>query len=114
MSSKTVQQGLSNPTAPLAPYGLIGEKLSHSWSAAIHEKLGSFPYQLHELSASELKGFLKNQPWQGLNVTIPYKKDACALADSASEDAQAIGAANTLVKDANGFIAADNTDVYGF
>ena len=114
MSSKTVQQGSSNPTAPLAPYGLIGEKLSHSWSAAIHEKLGSFPYQLHELSASELKGFLKNQPWQGLNVTIPYKKDACALADSASEAARATGAANTLVKDVNGFIAADNTDVYGF
>lgn len=114
MSSKTEQQASSNPTAPLAPYGLIGEKLSHSWSAAIHEKLGSFPYQLHELSASELKGFLKEQPWRGLNVTIPYKKDACAFADSASEDAQAIGAANTLVKDANGFIAADNTDVYGF
>lgn len=114
MSSKTVQQGSSNPTAPLAPYGLIGEKLSHSWSAEIHEKLGSFPYQLHELSASELKGFLKDQPWQGLNVTIPYKKDAYALADSVSEDAQAVGAANTLVKDANGFIAADNTDVYGF
>ena len=114
MSSKTVQQGSSNPTAPLAPYGLIGEKLSHSWSATIHEKLGSFPYQLHELSASELKGFLKDQPWQGLNVTIPYKKDAYALADSVSEDAQAVGAANTLVKDVNGFIAADNTDVYGF
>lgn len=114
MSSKTVQQGSSNLTAPLAPYGLIGEKLSHSWSAAIHEKLGSFPYQLHELSASELKGFLKDQPWQGLNVTIPYKKDACALADATSKDAQAIGAANTLVKDTNGFIAADNTDVYGF
>lgn len=114
MSSNSEQQASSNPTAPLAPYGLIGEKLSHSWSAEIHEKLGSFPYQLHELSASELKGFLKDQPWQGLNVTIPYKKDAYALADSASEDAQAIGAANTLVKDANGFIAADNTDVYGF
>ena len=114
MNSKTVQQASSNPTAPLAPYGLIGEKLSHSWSAAIHEKLGSFPYQLHELSSSELKGFLKDQPWQGLNVTIPYKKDACALADTTSEDVQAIGAANTLVKDANGFIAADNTDVYGF
>lgn len=114
MSSNSEQQASSNPTAPLAPYGLIGEKLSHSWSAEIHEKLGSFPYQLHELSASELKGFLKDQPWQGLNVTIPYKKDAYALADSASEDAHAIGAANTLVKDANGFIAADNTDVYGF
>lgn len=114
MSSNSEQQASSNPTVPLAPYGLIGEKLSHSWSAAIHEKLGSFPYQLHELSASELKGFLKDQPWQGLNVTIPFKKDAYALADSASEDAQAIGAANTLVKDINGFIAADNTDVYGF
>ena len=114
MISKTVQQGSSNPTAPLAPYGLIGEKLSHSWSAEIHEKLGSFPYQLHELSASELTGFLKDQPWQGLNVTIPYKKDVYAFADSVSEDAQAVGAANTLVKDVNGFIAADNTDVYGF
>ena len=114
MSSKTEQQASSNPTAPLAPFGLIGEKLSHSWSAEIHEKLGSFPYQLHELSASELKGFLKDQPWRGLNVTIPYKKDACALADATSKDAQAIGAANTLVKDTNGFIAADNTDVYGF
>ena len=114
MSSNSEQQASSNPTVPLAPYGLIGEKLSHSWSAAIHEKLGSFPYQLHELSASELKSFLKDQPWQGLNVTIPFKKDAYALADSASEDAQAIGAANTLVKDINGFIAADNTDVYGF
>lgn len=114
MSSNSEQQASSNPTAPLAPYGLIGEKLSHSWSAEIHEKLGSFPYQLHELSASELKGFLKDQPWRGLNVTIPYKKDACALSDSASENAHAVGAANTLVKDANGFITADNTDVYGF
>ena len=114
MSSKTEQQASSNPTAPFAPFGLIGEKLSHSWSAEIHEKLGSFPYQLHELSASELKDFLKNQSWHGLNVTIPYKKNAYALADSVSEDAQAIGAANTLVKDTNGLITADNTDVYGF
>ena len=114
MSSKTEQQASSNPTAPLAPFGLIGEKLSHSWSAEIHKKLGSFPYQLHELSAPELKDFLKNQSWRGLNVTIPYKKNACALADSVSEDAQAIGAANALIKDVNGLIAADNTDVYGF
>ena len=114
MDYKTMQQTSSNPTAPLAPFGLIGEKLSHSWSAEIHKELGSFPYQLHELSTLELKGFLKNQPWRGLNVTIPYKKDVCVFADSASEDAQAIGAANTLVKDMNGFITADNTDVYGF
>ena len=114
MSFKAEQQISHNSTAPLAPFGLIGEKLSHSWSAEIHEKLGSFPYQLHELSTSELKAFLKDQPWRGLNVTIPYKKEACALADSASKDARAIGAANTLVKDENGYITADNTDVYGF
>lgn len=114
MSFKTAQQTSSNSTAPLAPFGLIGEKLSHSWSTEIHKKLGSFPYQLHELSTLELKEFLKNQPWQGLNVTIPYKKDAFGFADSTSRDAQAIGAANTLAKDVRGFISADNTDVYGF
>ena len=114
MSSKTEQQASSNPTSSLAPFGLIGEKLSHSWSAEIHEKLDSFPYQLHELSAAELKSFVKEQPWHGLNVTIPYKKDACALADKVSDDAHAIGAANTLVKVTNGLIAADNTDVFGF
>lgn len=114
MSFKTAQQDSSNPTTPLAPFGLIGEKLSHSWSTEIHKKLGSFPYQLHELSTFELKEFLKNQPWQGLNVTIPYKKNAFILADSTSRDAQAIRAANTLVKDVHGFISADNTDVYGF
>lgn len=114
MSFKTAQQTSSSSKAPLAPFGLIGEKLSHSWSTEIHKKLGSFPYQLHELSALELKGFLKNQPWQGLNVTIPYKKDVLVFADSTSRDAQAIGAANTLVKDVRGFISADNTDVYGF
>ena len=83
MSFKAEQQISHNSTTPLAPFGLIGEKLSHSWSAEIHEKLGSFPYHLHELSALELKAFLRNQPWKGLNVTIPYKKEACALADSA-------------------------------
>ena len=50
----------------------------------------------------------------GLERYYSLQKDACALAESVSEDAQAIGAANTLVKDTNGFIAADNTDVYGF
>ena len=40
MSFKAEQQISHNSTTPLAPFGLIGEKLSHSWSAEIHEKLG--------------------------------------------------------------------------
>ncbi len=49
----------------------------------------------------------------GANVTIPHKQAALALADSASEAARAIGAANTLTFAADGAIAADNTDAPG-
>lgn len=48
----------------------------------------------------------------GLNVTIPHKEAALALADEASPAAAAIGAANTLVF-ADGGIRADNTDAAG-
>ena len=98
----------------VAPFGLIGEKLSHSWSATIHEKLGSAPYQLHELAPYQLENFLSKTQWKGLNVTIPYKKDAYVLADFASKEANAVKAANTLVKDSSGKVYADNTDIFGF
>lgn len=56
--------------------------------------------------ALERAGFL------GVNVTIPHKEAALALADTASDTARAVGAANTLTF-AAGRIAADNTDVQG-
>ncbi len=49
----------------------------------------------------------------GANVTIPHKQAALALADSASESARAIGAANTLTFSAGGAIEAENTDAPG-
>jgi shikimate dehydrogenase len=49
----------------------------------------------------------------GANVTIPHKLRALEVADSATEVARAVGAANTLVFD-GGTIHADNTDVQGF
>jgi shikimate dehydrogenase len=49
----------------------------------------------------------------GANVTIPHKQAALALADSASDAARAIGAANTLSFAADGAIAAENTDAPG-
>jgi len=52
--------------------------------------------------------------FRGLNVTLPHKPVALAIADSASEAATAIGAANTLIFDADGSIRADNTDGFGF
>jgi shikimate dehydrogenase len=51
--------------------------------------------------------------FRGVNVTIPHKEAALALADEASEAAREIGAANTLTF-AGGRILADNTDAPGF
>jgi shikimate dehydrogenase len=51
--------------------------------------------------------------FRGVNVTIPHKHAALALADRASEAARAIGAANTLSFEADGAIAAENTDAPG-
>lgn len=52
--------------------------------------------------------------FRGTNVTIPHKEAALALADDISDEAAAIGAANTLTFRQDGSIHADNTDGYGF
>lgn len=97
-----------------APFGLVGRRLGHSWSPQIHEMLGSAPYELHELEPEELAPFLRDGDWRGLNVTIPYKREAAALADVRSPAVEALGAANTLVRDEGVGIVAENTDVLGF
>jgi shikimate dehydrogenase len=51
--------------------------------------------------------------FRGVNVTIPHKEAALQLADTASEAAREIGAANTLTFEPDGAIAADNTDAPG-
>ncbi len=50
----------------------------------------------------------------GINVTIPHKEAVLALADSVTDRAALIGAANTLIFRPDGKIHADNTDGYGF
>nr|WP_083551510.1 shikimate kinase [Olsenella timonensis] len=97
-----------------APFGLVGRRLGHSWSPHIHERLGSAPYRLVELEPDEVEPFVRGGAWRGLNVTIPYKTDAARLADVRSPAVEALGAANTLVRDANGRVVAENTDVLGF
>ena len=49
-------------------YGLIGEHLSHSFSAIIHNKIGSYSYKLKELSQEELPLFLKEKAFAGLRM----------------------------------------------
>ena len=48
--------------------------------------------------------------FRGVNVTIPHKEAALAVADDATDAARAIGAANTLTFERDGAIVAANTD----
>ncbi|MDJ1121387.1 shikimate kinase [Olsenella sp. YH-ols2217] len=97
-----------------APFGLLGHPLGHSWSPAIHALLGSAPYALHDIPEDEVPAFVSQGTWQGLNVTIPYKRLAAQLADLRSPAVEESGAANTLVRLADGRVLAENTDVWGF
>ena len=76
--------------------GLLGRKLGHSYSPQIHHELASYEYKLYEKEPEELESFLKSGTFDGLNVTIPYKKDVIPLCDEISPLAEAIGAVNTL------------------
>lgn len=102
------------PEGEQARYGLLGRTLGHSWSPQIHGRLGSAPYALFEREPDQVEDFIRHGAWRGLNVTIPYKRDAARLADVRSERVERTGAANTLVRQADGRILAENTDVLGF
>jgi len=90
--------------------GLIGKKLSHSFSKEIHEKLDQQEYNLIELS--ELDSFFQEKPFTAINVTIPYKSAVIPFLDTVSESAKEINAVNTIVNE-NGKLHGYNTDVDG-
>lgn len=93
--------------------GLLGEKLGHSFSPQIHGCLADYSYTLFEKSPEEAEAFLRSGNFDGINVTIPYKKLAFSLCDEVSEVASKIGSVNTVVKHGNK-IKGYNTDYYGF
>ncbi len=94
-------------------YGLVGRTLSHSYSVPIHRELGNEDYRLIELEPEQLGAFLRRGDIGGLNVTIPYKKDAMAYCDALDQTALAVGCVNTVVRRADGLLAGSNTDAYG-
>lgn len=94
--------------------GLIGEKLGHSFSPAIHTKLGTPDYSLFELKPEELETFLERVEFDGLNVTIPYKKAVIPYCAELTEQAKRIGSVNTIIRRADGTLLGHNTDYDGF
>lgn len=102
-------------------YGLIGEKLSHSFSPILHDIIFKKcnlegKYGLYEVEKLKLKDTiekLRQSKIRGFNVTIPYKVEVIKYIDEISPEAKLMGAVNTLdFKD--GKIIGYNTDYYGF
>ena len=102
--------------------GVIGQPIAHSRSPHLHghwlKRYGiSGHYIPMEVAQSDLKSVLETLPkmgFQGVNVTLPHKEAVLELADSVTDRAALIGAANTLTFTADGRIQADNTDGVGF
>ncbi|WP_299705182.1 shikimate dehydrogenase [uncultured Pontibacter sp.] len=102
-------------------FGLIGEKLGHSFSKRYfsekfeQEGITDAVYELYELSKiTEFPALLAQEPeLVGLNVTVPYKEAVIPYLDELDESAAKIGAVNTI-KIADGKLKGYNTDFIGF
>lgn len=99
--------------------GVVGHPVAHSLSPAMHRRayaeLGlDWTYEAVDVEPGGLAAFVDglDPAWRGLSVTAPHKRDALALADSATEVARRAGGANTLVLHGDR-VTADNTDVPG-
>ncbi len=93
-------------------YGLIGEKLGHSFSKEIHELIGGYDYELKEIKKNEIDEFLLERHFTAINVTIPYKETVIPYLDYISPNAALIGAVNTVVN-RDGKLYGYNTDFDG-
>lgn len=94
-------------------YGLIGEKLGHSFSKPIHEKLADYTYNICPLSREDFIDFMEKKEFKAINVTIPYKRDVIPYLASIDNHAKSIGAVNTIVNK-DGSLHGYNTDYFGF
>ncbi len=94
-------------------YGLIGRKLSHSYSRLIHEKIWIDNYNLWELDPEELEDFFRYGEWDGINVTIPYKQTVMPYLDELDMPSRLIGCVNAVLRQ-KGKLFGYNTDYFGF
>lgn len=101
--------------------GVVGRPVRHSLSPLIHNAWIAAAgldavYVPFELAADAFAAFvtgLRRGSLAGLNVTIPFKVEALALADAADEAARTAGAANLLLFRPDGEVEARNTDGIG-
>lgn len=102
-------------------YAVMGNPIGHSLSPNIHTEFAKATQQnlLYSAILVPLEGFEEaandffKRGGKGLNVTVPFKEDAWRYADQHSERAKRAQAVNTLIKQDDGHILADNTDGVG-
>jgi shikimate dehydrogenase len=106
-------------------YAVIGHPVAHSKSPQIHARFAAQTGQrmIYERLLAPLDGFdaavraFIAQGGNGLNVTVPFKLEAHAIATQLSARAQAAGAVNTLkfdrTENGDAVILGDNTDGVG-
>ena len=90
-------------------YGLLGEKLGHSFSKEIHESINNYQYNLIEVSKSNIAEFLNERNFKAINVTIPYKETVIPYLYYIDPLALKIGAVNTVLNK-DGKLYGYNTD----
>ena len=95
-------------------YGLIGEKLGHSYSAILHGLLADYDYRLCPIPPEDVDAFMQKRDFCGINVTIPYKKTVIPYLAEIGETARRIGSVNIIIRRPDGSLLGDNTDAYGF
>lgn len=93
-------------------YGLIAEKLGHSFSKEVHGFLADYDYQLMELTEKELDAFMRSRSFKAINVTIPYKEKVIPYLYKIDSAAKQIGSVNTIVNK-DGKLYGYNTDFPG-
>jgi len=102
-------------------YLVIGNPIQHSLSPALHnywfkkEKINAM-YEKKQITSSDLKDLifrLKKDEINGINVTVPFKKEIIKYLDKLSPEAEETQSVNTIYK-ANGSTIGHNTDIQGF
>ena len=111
---------MTKPQIPLA--AVIGDPIAHSLSPRLHghwlrryNLRGHYlPLHVRQSDLAEVLRVMPKMGFVGANVTIPHKEHVLSLADTVTDRAVLIGAANTLTYLSNGQLQADNTDGIGF
>ncbi|MFD1293648.1 shikimate dehydrogenase family protein [Lutibacter holmesii] len=104
-------------------FGLLGKDISYSFSRKYFsekfEKLGLADLTYSNLDIPEIEEFPfllyhREDEYQGINVTIPYKESVMRYLHEIDEDAKKIGAVNTIKVTNDNKLFGYNTDFYGF